>query len=78
MTLTIVDDGREISLPAKTAEIVRGVIEVSAEIERIINGRLTFHFKGRSVIPELTKQYRALREATDEMGTLTAYSLIKP
>jgi hypothetical protein len=61
VTLKIVDDGQEINLPTKTAEIVRAVVEVSEDIERTISGHVTFHFKGRSVIPEMTKHYRPVR-----------------
>jgi hypothetical protein len=61
MTIKIIDGGREIALPAKTSEVIRGAIEVSAEIERIASGRVTFHLKGRSVIPEVTRCYRPRR-----------------
>jgi hypothetical protein len=61
VTLKIVDAGREINLPMKTSEIVRAVVEVSEDIERIISGRVTFHFRGRSVIPEMTKHYRPVK-----------------
>ena len=62
MNVKILDEGRELHLPVKTLEIIRGVIEVSAEIERVVAGRVTFHFKGRSVIPEVTKHFRPLRD----------------
>jgi len=58
MTLKVIDGTREIHLPAKTSEIVRAVIEVSAEIERTISGKVIFHFKGRSVAPEISRHLR--------------------
>jgi hypothetical protein len=58
-TLKIIDNGEEIHLPSRTAEIVRRVVEISAEIERLASGHVTFNIKGRSVIPELRKCYRA-------------------
>jgi len=58
MTLKILDQGREICLPHKSAEIVRAVVEISAEIELISSGHVTFNFKGRSVIPETLKRHR--------------------
>jgi hypothetical protein len=57
-TIRIVDGGREITLPIKSSEVIRGVVEISAEIERIVSGRVTFHLKGRSIIPEVTRCYR--------------------
>ena len=61
MRIKITDDGREISLPTKTLEVIRGVIEVSAEIERIVVGKAIFHFKGRSVVPEVSRHFRPLK-----------------
>jgi hypothetical protein len=58
VTIILKDEGREIVLPARTAEILRRVIEVMADVERIPVGRVTFHFKGRSVIPEVSQNYR--------------------
>ena len=58
-TLKIVDNGQEIFLPAKTSEIVRRAVEISAEIERLPSGQVIFHLKGRSVIPEMCRRYRA-------------------
>ena len=58
MSIKISDGGREIHLPTKTSEIIRGVIEISAEIERIVVGKAIFHFKGRSVVPEVSRHFR--------------------
>lgn len=52
------EDGAEIRLPAKTMEILRSVVEISAELEHVIAGKVIFHFKGRSVTPELSISYR--------------------
>jgi len=41
--------------------VIRGVIEVSAEIERIVVGKAIFHFKGRSVVPEVSRHFRPLK-----------------
>jgi len=62
MTLKILDEGREISLPTKTAEIVRAVVEISAEIELISSGHVTFNIKGRSIVPEVLRRFLPLRE----------------
>lgn len=64
-TLKIIDNGTEIHLPFKSAEIVRRVIKISAEIERIGSGHVLFNLKGRSVIPELRKCFPA-SEAEEE------------
>ena len=61
MNIKIIDNGTEIYLPLKTSVIARVLAEVSEEIERIPVGRVTFHFKGRSVIPELTKHFRPVK-----------------
>jgi hypothetical protein len=61
VTIRIIDNGQEITLPVKTAAIVRVMVEVSAEIEQISSGKAIFHFKGRSVIPEITKHFRPLK-----------------
>ena len=69
MNVKILDEGRELHLPVKTLEVIRGVIEVSPVIESIASGRITFHFKGRSVIPEVTRFFRSLKseEPTDKV-----------
>lgn len=58
-SLKIIDNGEEIHLPGKSSEIVRRVAEMSAEIERIRSGHVTFNIKGRSVVPEMRKIYLA-------------------
>lgn len=65
MAVIVKDDGREIHLPTKTAEIVRAVVEISAEIELISSGHVTFNLKGRSVIPETLKRHR-VREVPEK------------
>ena len=69
MNVKILDEGRELHLPVKTLEVIRGVIEVSSEIEHIVSGRITFHLKGRSVIPEVTRFYWSLKgyESADKV-----------
>jgi hypothetical protein len=61
VTIKIVDNNREIHLPVKTSAIVRVMAEVSAEIEHIASGKVIFHWKGRSVIPEVVKHYRPVK-----------------
>jgi hypothetical protein len=61
MAVVVIDNGTEVHLPLKSSEIVRALIEISAEIERLSAGHVAFHLKGRSVIPELTKRYRPHR-----------------
>ena len=70
MTIILKDEGREISLPTRTTEILLDVLEVSAEIERAVSGRVTFHFKGRSVATELLKNYQR-REAAEKSEFIT-------
>lgn len=58
-SIKIIDNGEEIHLPGKSSEIVRCVVKISAEIERIASGHVTFNIKGRSVAPEVRKCYPA-------------------
>lgn len=58
-SIKIIDNGTEIHLPSKTSEIVRAAVEISAEIEQLGSGHVLFNIKGRSVIPEIRKCYKA-------------------
>jgi hypothetical protein len=64
-------DGQEAALPKKPSEIVRAAIDISAEIELISSGHVTFNFKGRSVIPETLKRHR-VREVPESKVDLPA------
>ena len=62
MTITITDDkGRELRLPIRTQEILRCVIELMPQVERITVGTLTLHIPGRSIIPEVSEKHRQSR-----------------
>src|SRR5689334_6696799 len=51
MTVKIMDQGPEISLPIKTSGVIRGAIEVSAEIERTLSGRARAMSQTRRELP---------------------------
>ena len=62
MTIILRDDqDREIRLPVRMQEIIRRVIEVIPQVERITVGTLTLHIRGRSIIPEVSEKYRESR-----------------
>ncbi len=62
MTIILRDDqDREIRLPVRTQEIIRRVIEVIPQVERITVGTLTLHIRGRSIIPEVAEKLRESR-----------------
>ena len=62
MTITVQDDnGHEIRLPVRTQEILRRMIEIISQVERITVGTLTLHIRGRSIIPEVSEKHRQSR-----------------
>lgn len=52
---------KEIVLGERSTRILRFVALYSQQIEEIPVGKLILHFKGRSLVPELTRAYRPLQ-----------------
>lgn len=58
MTIIIKETGREILLPERTASVITQTLGIMVDLERVPVGQLRFHFKGRSVIYELSEIHR--------------------
>jgi len=59
VNITITDDkGHELHLPIRTQEILRRMIEIMQEVEPLTVGKVIFHLRGKSVIPEISKTHR--------------------
>ncbi len=58
MTIIIKDTGREIILPERTGLVISNILGLMVDLERVPVGQLKFHFKGRSVVYELSEIHR--------------------
>jgi hypothetical protein len=49
---------QEFEILPQTAHIIQEAIKLMAEVEPIKDGRVTFHLRGRRIIPEVAQTYR--------------------
>jgi len=66
MKIEVSTNSGPIQLEGRLAAAISFLLEHAAEIQAIPCGRVVLHFKGKNVVPEVSRSYRPVRDEPQE------------